>query len=175
MNVGSFVSGLIFAVVSFFVVVLFEFLLILGVENVFGGHWTPIGLGWVVMPISAALTGWAVGTRVGIINFISIISRGLDGEIRNVLQKQRYRLLFGFSCLWILSSVIYLLVFDPFDRYYWRLDDYIKATFIVIGPVAIAVVSMTIVYWAGLGDDHRNKPMGAARRVIAREERGEVE
>ena len=165
MSASSFVSSVIFAAVAFFGVVLLEFLLLFGLSAVFGGTWSPRGLGWIIMPFSAAAAGWALGSKISVVEFFSIISRGIANDARalpqryrSVLLKQKYKLWIGFSGLWLLISSVYLLIFEPFGRYYWRTDEYLKATLIMFGPVVIAAASISIMDWAKRDHDRSEKP-----------------
>ncbi len=141
------VQGAIFFAIFFVAAVAFEATIFVAIEAIFNTRLVPRGLGWIVIPFSAGLAGWAFGQQVG----VEGILRVTHVKTQTLLQVTQFRIWIAGSALWTVTILGVFLVFDPFDRYrisYWHEEDWLKFIAMLAAPPFVGLLSIGLFQWA---------------------------
>jgi hypothetical protein len=155
------VQGVVFFAIFFVAVVALEATLLVAMETVFNTRLLPRGLGWIVMPFTAGLAGWAFGQQVG----FEGLFRATSAKTGDLLQVAQFRAWVAGSVLWAIFLAGVFLIFDPFDRYqisYWRQEDWLRFIAMLAGPPFIAFLGIFLFRWA-LNTDSKTAPLDVAQ------------
>ena len=117
----------------------------------------PRGLGWVVLPFAGGLAGWTFGQQIGIEGLLT----KLEVKLLNWSNK-KLRAWGAGSAIWVLAVCTVFAIFDPFDRYRWREDEWTKLLFILFGPPIIGLIGIQLFEWA-----LKDRPVQLAGQTIA--------
>jgi hypothetical protein len=124
-----------------------EALLFVAVEKLFNTHLIPRGFGWVFIPISAGLAGWAFGQEVGVEGAL----KGAKINLPAVFQTKQFRAWAAGSTLWGIMIIAVFLIFDPFNRYHgadWRDEQWEKFLLTLFGPPIVGLIGIYLFDWA---------------------------
>lgn len=105
----------------------------------------PIGLGWVVMPITATVGGWQMGRRFEPRDLLMQVRARLDALNREE------RLSIGYSALWIVGWSLFCAIFDPFGQpgWSWHAGQWMEYLFGCFGPIVAAFAVQKVRVWSG--------------------------
>jgi hypothetical protein len=117
--------------------------LLIAISWIFDMRLQPRGLGWFISPIAVGVMGWRVGYNFDL--------RNASWAIRN--PSRQLRTFVACLALWTVAVVVIFLVFDPFDRYRWRVEEWTKFLTILWGPAVLWIVGQYLFAWARKGDE----------------------
>jgi hypothetical protein len=116
----------------------------------FNTRLVPKGLGWVIMPIVGGVLGARIGYAAGEPGSFLMAKRNLAGQFDRFTGTVTIeaRLWIAFSLLWMFVVIVVFLVFDPFAKYRWSGQEWIKFTTVLFGPVLVGLISIYLYSWA---------------------------
>jgi hypothetical protein len=138
-------QGAIGAVIGFVGAIALEFVVLLLLSEIFHGRMTPRGLGWIVIPILAAIGGWRFGKEIGAEAIAAVISSQLEGQNRYT------RLWLAGSILWLVCALTFYIVFNPYGSY-WSSDEWKQFWLVLSAPPVIAFIGLLLIRWANKPD-----------------------
>jgi hypothetical protein len=139
-------QGLTFFAILFIGAFAVEAFLFVAVEKLFNTHLLPRGLGWIFIPISAGLAGWAFGQEIG---FEGALKRARI-NLPNFSSKQ-FRTWAAGSALWGIVIIAVFWIFDPFNRYHgadWHNEQWEKFLLTLFGPPIVGLIGIYLFDWA---------------------------
>jgi hypothetical protein len=99
--------------------------------------------GWLLSQAAAyAIMGKAPPSGIGLRRFAAQIRHALDTAGNET------RLLLAFSAVGILSNLAVFSVFDPFGKYRWSDQEWLKFATILFGPVVLGLLAVRLFAWA---------------------------
>ncbi|WP_243369410.1 hypothetical protein [Microvirga solisilvae] len=138
------------AVIGFGVTASLEILLVAIISGLFDARITVRGLGWLVLPIAGACFGWKVGRDVGVESLLLALRKALDGL------SYHSRIWVSASILWLISSSTFMLLVNPFGRY-WNSKDWQTFWLVLILPLAVGALALKLLHWVNKAN--RNQAM----------------